>query len=161
MRLIVQFENLKEHFLKTFKSRVKNSPRYKQISDILRSKDILSYLAFTIYFATNFQSFLTKFQSTKPMIYISVWRKKKLSQQPEPLKMTDIGTKARDLFAPSTFKMSDNDKKIDKTCCRVFKKLVSNCKLNFLLTLFWKVLLSSIQWREIILVLLKEFPTLL
>lgn len=36
--------------------------------------------------------------------------------------MTDIGTKARDLFAPSTFKMSDNDKKNRQDMLSCFQK---------------------------------------
>ena len=58
-------ENLKDYFLNflpttSFKLSVKNSPRYKQISDIFRIKDTLP---FTVYFATDFELFSTKFQS--------------------------------------------------------------------------------------------------
>lgn len=58
-------ENLKEYFLNflptiSFKLSVKNSPRYKRISDIFRIKDTLS---FTVYFATDFESFLAMYWS--------------------------------------------------------------------------------------------------
>ena len=75
VRLIEQYDNLKEYFLtflpttSSFKASVKNSSRYENICKMLKDVTTLSFLSFVAYFATDFESFLTKFQSMKPLIH--------------------------------------------------------------------------------------------
>ena len=75
MRLIEQYDNLKEYFLtflpttSSFKASVKKRSRYEKICKMLKDDTILSFLSFVAYFATDFKSFLTKLQSMKPLIH--------------------------------------------------------------------------------------------
>ena len=76
MRLIEQYDNLKEYFLtflpttSSFKANVEKSKRYERICESLIVDSTLCYLSFVAYFASDFESFLTKFQSLKPLIHI-------------------------------------------------------------------------------------------
>ena len=76
VRLIEQYDNLKEYFLtflpttSSFKANVENSSRYENICKRLNDDSTLCYLSFVAYFASDFESFLTKFQSMKPLIHI-------------------------------------------------------------------------------------------
>ena len=76
MRLIEQYDNLKEYFLtflpttSSFKANVEKSKRYERICESLNVDSTLCYLSFVAYFASDFESFLTKFQSMKPLIHI-------------------------------------------------------------------------------------------
>ena len=137
VRLIEQHENLKEYiftFMPTtasFKTSVKNTPCYIRICNILKNENTLPYLTFIVYFATDFEIFLTKFQSMKPLIYILyiemhklLWNNKHQEKQGEksavsatglllidssekkvckPLKLIDIGTKAIFFFKTDSF----------------------------------------------------------
>ena len=75
VRLIEQCDNLKEYFLtllpttSSFKANVENSKRYERIYESLNDST-LCYLSFVAYFASDFEPFLTKFQSMKPLIHI-------------------------------------------------------------------------------------------
>ena len=68
MRLIEQYDNLKEYFLtflpttSSFKANVEKSKRYERICESLNDYSRLCYLYFVAYFASDFESFLTKFQ---------------------------------------------------------------------------------------------------
>ena len=53
----------------SFKASVKKSPRYENICKVLKDDTALCFLSFVAYFATDFESFLTKFQSMKPLIH--------------------------------------------------------------------------------------------
>ena len=74
VRLIGQYDKLKEHFLtflpstSSFKASVKKSSRYENIICKMLNDTTLCFLSFVAYFATDFESFLTKFQSMKPLI---------------------------------------------------------------------------------------------
>ena len=76
VRLIEQYENLKEYFLvflpttSTFKSTVQGTARYDRIKKGLEDESTLRYLSFVVFFATDSEMFLTKFQSMKPRIHI-------------------------------------------------------------------------------------------
>ena len=75
VRLIEQHENLKEHFKnfppkKTGFRDVKKTPRYEQIKKNLSEEGIVWYLSFVVYFATDFEVFLKKFQTMCPLVYI-------------------------------------------------------------------------------------------
>ena len=75
-RLIEQYDNLKEYFLTflpttaSFKANVKKSKQYEKICESLNDDSTLCYLSFVTYFASDFESFLTKFQCLKPLIHI-------------------------------------------------------------------------------------------
>ena len=49
---------------------VKKTPRYKTICENLNDDSTLCYLSFVTYFASDFESLLTRFQSMKPLIHI-------------------------------------------------------------------------------------------
>ena len=74
--LIEQYDNLKEYFLtflpttSSFKANVEKSSRYENICKRLNDDSSLCYLSFVAYFASDFESFLMKFQSMKPLIHI-------------------------------------------------------------------------------------------
>ena len=74
VRLIEQYENLKQYFLvflpfkSTFKSTVQGTARYTR-KKVLEDESTLQYLSFVFFFATDSEMFLTKFQSTKPLIH--------------------------------------------------------------------------------------------
>ena len=76
VRLTEQYDNLKEYFLTflrttfSFKANVEKSKRYERICESLNDDSTLCYLSFIAYFASDFESFLTKFQSLKPLIHI-------------------------------------------------------------------------------------------
>ena len=160
VRLIEQYKNIKEYFLSflpttsTFKSTVQETPRYNRIKKALNDEITLQYLSFVVFFATDSEVFLTKFQSKKPHIHILydemeklLWqtmskfiKTKQLSSQKEdgstkqtsateliwldvynkklikPIKMVDIGTKAKSLFPPSTFDLSETEESFRKDC---------------------------------------------
>ena len=75
VRLIEHYDNLKEYFLifllttSSFKASVKKSSHLENICRMLKDDTTLCFLSFVAYFATDFESFLTKFQSMKPLIY--------------------------------------------------------------------------------------------
>ena len=76
VRLIEQYDNLKEYFLtflpttSSFKANVEKSKRYERICESLNDDSTLCYSSFVAYFASDFESFLTKFQFMKPLIHI-------------------------------------------------------------------------------------------
>ena len=79
VRLIEQHENSKEYFQnflpKTIGFRdVKETPRYKRIKKILSEEDTFRYLSFVVYFATEFEMFLKKFQTMRPLVNIEKWK---------------------------------------------------------------------------------------
>ena len=159
VRLIEQYENLKQYFLvflpstSTFKSTVQGTARYTRIKKALEDESTLQYLSFVACFATDSGMFLTKFQSTKPLIHFLyeemkklLWntmskfvKSKHLSNQTDdgtirktpatelleldvynkkkmkPIKMTDIGTKAKSLFIPSPLEL-DKEEAFRKDC---------------------------------------------
>ena len=79
VRWIEQYDNLKEHFLtflstaSSFKANAKKSFCNKIICDNLNSNFALCYLSIVAYFASDFESFSTRFQSMKPLIHIFYW----------------------------------------------------------------------------------------
>ena len=76
VRLIEQHDNLKEYFLTflhttcSFKANVEKSKWYERICESLNDNSALCYLSFVAYFSSDFESFLTRFQSLKPLIHI-------------------------------------------------------------------------------------------
>lgn len=76
VRLLDQFENLKRYFLEflpttaTFKQSVKETERYKRIKESLQASLTIPYISFIAFVASDFERFLTMFQSTRPMIHI-------------------------------------------------------------------------------------------
>ena len=54
----------------SFKVNVGKGKRYERICESLNDESTLCYLSFVAYFASDFESFLTKFQSMKPLIHI-------------------------------------------------------------------------------------------
>ena len=75
VRLIEQYENLKQYFLvflpskSIFKFTVQGTARYTRIKKALEDESTLQYLSFVFFFATDSEMFLTKFQSMKPLIH--------------------------------------------------------------------------------------------
>ena len=76
VQLLQQFENLKSYFLNflpktaTFKNTVKETSRYKRIVEVLKNEATIPYLSFIAFIANDFEQFLTKFQSSRPMIHV-------------------------------------------------------------------------------------------
>ena len=53
----------------TFKSTVQATARYTRIKKALEDESTLQYLSFVAFFATDSETFLIRFQSTKPLIH--------------------------------------------------------------------------------------------
>ena len=76
VRLIEQYDNLKEYFFtflpttSSFKANIEKSKWYERICESLNDDSMLCYLSFVADFASDFESFLTKFQCLKPLIHI-------------------------------------------------------------------------------------------
>ena len=70
-----QWDNLKEYFINylsktdTFKSKVKDTKRYKRILDFLKCPTSKASLCFITYIAHEFEDYLIKMQSNEPMIH--------------------------------------------------------------------------------------------
>lgn len=76
IRIIGQWENLKEYFLKFlptqkgFKKNIETTARYQSIKKYLTSKTSLLYMSFAVYVADMLEEFLILFQSSKPLVHI-------------------------------------------------------------------------------------------
>lgn len=76
VRIIEQWPNLKEYFLKflpkqkEFKKSVSPTKRYKQIVEILQDDLSLPYLSFVAFLSHQYEYFLLKFQSEEPLIHV-------------------------------------------------------------------------------------------
>ena len=76
VRLIEQYDNLKEYFLtflsttSSFRANVEKSKRYERTCESLSDDFTLCYSSFVAYFASDFESLLTKFRALKPLIHI-------------------------------------------------------------------------------------------
>ena len=164
VRLIEQHRNLCHYFLtflpttKYFKASVQNTQRYLRITKMLNDEDTIRYLAFIAYFATDFELFLTVFQSMKPKIYILYSEMEKLlfivmskfvrskhlvcdkhstkstksandmlmiklsdNNVIKPIKLIDIGTKAKSTFSETVFDIEEVEKKFREDCLSCFK----------------------------------------
>ena len=75
-RIVEQLKNLFEYFLtflpeqKNFKKKIKNTLRYKRISEYLKSKFTVPYWSFVGFIAIDFEKFLITFQSNAPLIHL-------------------------------------------------------------------------------------------
>ena len=122
---------------------------------MLNDEDTIRYLAFIAYFATDFELFLTVFQSMKPKIYILYSEMEKLlfnvmskfvrskhlvcdkhstksandmlmiklsdNNVIKPIKLIDIGTKAKSTFSETVFDIEEVEKKFREDCLSCFK----------------------------------------
>lgn len=76
IKIIGQWENLKEYFLKFlptekgFKKNIETTARYQSIRKYLTSKTSLLYMSFAVYVADMLEEFLILFQSSKPLVLI-------------------------------------------------------------------------------------------
>ena len=76
VRVLEQWKNLKEYFLKflpkdkTFKQRIAPTSRYKRIKTALESVVTEPYIAFCAFTTQDFEAFLVPFQNNQPMIHI-------------------------------------------------------------------------------------------
>ena len=76
VRVLEQWKNLKEYFLKflprdrTFEQRIVPASRYKRIKTELKSALTEPYIAFGAFTTQDFEAFLVPFQSNQPMIHI-------------------------------------------------------------------------------------------
>ena len=74
--IVEQWKNLCEHFLKflpeqkNFKKEIKDTLRYKEISEYLKSKFTVPYLPFVVVIAIDFEKFLITFQSNAALIHL-------------------------------------------------------------------------------------------
>ena len=73
VRIAEQWKNLCEYFLKffseqrNFKKKIKDTLRYKRISECLKSKFTVPNLSYVMFFAIVFEKFLITFQSNAPL----------------------------------------------------------------------------------------------
>ena len=139
-------ENLKDYFLNflpttSFKLSVKNSPRYKQISDIFCIKDTLPFTFNKVSVNELLWNLTAKFMKSK-YLREEINRKKKvcLSNQFDSRRRTHSeNTKTneddwyRHLSLLQRSKRVTMKKRFDKTWYRVIKNSFSNCKVSFLL----------------------------
>ena len=78
MRIIEQYENLKEYFLKALptlpgfkgKNGVNQTERYQRIKNVLTSKTALAYMSFIVYMCQDFKKFVVPLRSTEPKIHV-------------------------------------------------------------------------------------------
>ena len=78
MRIIEQYENLKEYFLKTLptlpgfkgKNGVNQTERYQRIKNVLTSKTALAYMSFIVHMCQDFKKFVVPLRSTEPKIHV-------------------------------------------------------------------------------------------
>ena len=76
VRMVEQWPNLKEYFLKFLPqqkksfSKVKSSERYQRIETALKDNLTLAYISFCAYVSQDFEAFLLPFQSEEPMIHV-------------------------------------------------------------------------------------------
>ena len=78
MRIIEQYENLKEYFLITLatlpgfkrKNGVNQTERYQRIRNVLTSKAALAYMSFLVHVCQDFKEFVLPLQSTEPKIHV-------------------------------------------------------------------------------------------
>ncbi|CAL4218681.1 unnamed protein product, partial [Meganyctiphanes norvegica] len=75
LRILEQWENLKEYFLNflpksdNFSSKIKPTPRYKRILEFLKSATSKAELCFIAFVSHEFEEFLSKMQANEPMIH--------------------------------------------------------------------------------------------
>ncbi len=75
-RIIDQWDNLKEYFLKFlpttkgFKTYVETTQRYQSIRKMLTSNTTVLYMSFAVYVGEMLESFLILFQSSKPLVHV-------------------------------------------------------------------------------------------
>ena len=78
VRIIEQYENLKEYFLKTLsrlpgfrgKNGVEQTERYQRIKSNLNNPEALAYMSFVLYTAQDFKNFVLPLQAEEPKIHI-------------------------------------------------------------------------------------------
>ena len=76
VRIIEQWSNLKEYFLKflpkqkEFKQSVMGTKRYTQIIEVLQDDLALAYLSFAAFLSHQYESYLRNFQSEEPLIHM-------------------------------------------------------------------------------------------
>ena len=78
VRIIEQYENLKEYFLKTIptlpgfkgESGVNQTERYRRIKNVLASKTALVYMSFIVHVCQDFKEFVVPLQSTESKIHV-------------------------------------------------------------------------------------------
>ena len=72
VRIIEQWQNLKEYFITFFpkqkecKQTIKETKRYNQIVEVFEDELALSYLSFVTFLAHQYENYLLKFQSEEP-----------------------------------------------------------------------------------------------
>ena len=78
VRIIEQYENLKDYFLKSlpttpaFKGKrgINQTERYQRIKNVLTSKTALAYVSFIVHVCQDFKEFVVPLQSTDPKIHV-------------------------------------------------------------------------------------------
>ena len=78
VRIIEQYENLKEYFLKTrptlpgFKGKngVNQTERHQRIKNVLTSKTALAYMSFIVHMCQDFKKFVVPLRSTESEIHV-------------------------------------------------------------------------------------------
>ena len=78
VRIIEQYENLKEYFLITLptllgfkgKNGVSQTERYQRIRNVLTSKAAIAYMSFSVHVCQDFKEFVLPLQSTEPKIHV-------------------------------------------------------------------------------------------
>ena len=78
VRIIEQYENLKEYFLKTLptlpgfkgKNGVNQTERYQRIKNVLTSKTALAYMSFVVHVCQGFKEFVVPLQSIESKIHM-------------------------------------------------------------------------------------------
>ena len=78
MRIIEQYENLREYFLKALptlpgfkgKNGVNQTERYQRIKNVLTSKTALAYMSFIVHMCQDFKKFVVPLRSTEPKIHV-------------------------------------------------------------------------------------------
>ena len=75
LRILEQWPNILEYFLKflpslnIFAKEIRDTGRYKRIASMLENEMTPAYLAFVVFVAQDFESFLLKFQKKEPQIH--------------------------------------------------------------------------------------------
>ena len=78
VRIVEQYENLKDYFLKTLptlpgvkgKNRVNQTERYQRIKNVLTSKTALAYMSFIVHMCQDFKKFVVPLESAEPKIHV-------------------------------------------------------------------------------------------
>ena len=145
---------------KNFKREIENTARYTYMDTCFEDPTVETYVAFVAFITQNFESFLFPFQSKDPMIHLlypaipspyglqrKFFRRAKLSSEDlggnirinvkseknvKPIRMIDMGTKAKAMFAQNMVS-DEGQEKFRKGCLKLFQVSVSYLqqKLHF------------------------------